>query len=74
MRKVRKTRRTVWPVALGFSDRVRVMVAWCELREGFRHFRADRSPKLRVTDTRAPRRRRVLMKEWREAEGIREQD
>ena len=73
-RKGEKTRRTVWPVALGFFDRVRVMVAWCELREGFRHFRADRIAKLRVTEKRYPRRRRVLMKEWREAEGIREQN
>jgi len=72
--KGEKTRRTVWPVALGFFDRVRVMVAWCELREGFRHFRADRIAKLRVTEKRYPRRRRVLMKEWREVEGIRERD
>ena len=72
--KGEKTRRTVWPVALGFFDRARVMVAWCELREGFRHFRADRIAELRVTEKRYPRRRRVLMKEWRDAEGIREQD
>lgn len=72
--KGEKTRRTVWPVALGFFDRVRVMVAWCEMREGFRHFRADRIAKLRVTEKRYPRRRRVLMKEWRETEGIREQN
>src|SRR5947199_251408 len=64
-----RTRRTVWPVALGFFDRARVLVAWCELRAGFRHFRTDRIAKLRVTDKRYPRRRRVLMKEWRAAEG-----
>jgi len=72
--KGEKTKRTVWPVALGFFDRVRVLVAWCELRQGFRHFRADRIAKLRVTEKRYPRRRRVLMKEWREVEGIRGQD
>ena len=69
-----RTRRTVWPVALGFFDRARVLVAWCELRAGFRHFRTDRIAKLRVSDKRYPRRRRVLMKEWRAAEGIPEQN
>jgi predicted DNA-binding transcriptional regulator YafY len=67
-----RTRRTVWPVALGFFDRARVLVAWCELREGFRHFRADRIAKLRATEKRYPRRRRALMKEWRAIEGIAE--
>jgi predicted DNA-binding transcriptional regulator YafY len=67
-----QTRRTVWPVALGFFDRARVLVAWCELRQGFRHFRADRIAKLRATEKRYPRRRRVLMKEWRAIEGIAE--
>jgi predicted DNA-binding transcriptional regulator YafY len=72
--KGERTRRTVWPVALGFFDRVRVMVAWCELRQGFRHFRADRIMKLRTTEKRYPRRRRALMKEWRASEGIREEN
>ena len=29
------TRRTIWPFALGFFDRVRVVAAWCELRQDF---------------------------------------
>ena len=29
-----KRRRTIWPFALAFFDRVRVVVAWCELRAG----------------------------------------
>jgi predicted DNA-binding transcriptional regulator YafY len=65
-----ETRRTVWPVALGFFDRVRVIVAWCELRQGFRHFRTDRIAALTATTTRYPRRRQALLKAWREAEGI----
>ena len=67
------TRRTVWPFALGFFDRVRVVVAWCELRRNYRHFRTDRISTLKLTDTRYPRRRQVLLKEWREREGIRSQ-
>lgn len=62
--------RIIWPFALGFFDRVRVIVAWCELRQDFRHFRTDRISRLTATDTRYPRRRQALLKEWREAEGI----
>jgi predicted DNA-binding transcriptional regulator YafY len=64
------THRTIWPFALGFFDRVRVVVAWCELREGFRHFRTDRITGLEATDLRYPRRRQALLKAWRQAEGI----
>ncbi|UCI10651.1 helix-turn-helix transcriptional regulator [Mesorhizobium sp. B1-1-8] len=36
------TIRTVWPVILGYSETSRLLVAWCELRQDFRHFRTDR--------------------------------
>lgn len=62
--------RTIWPFALGFFDNARVVVAWCELRETFRHFRADRIASLAMLDARYPRRRHVLLKEWREIGGI----
>lgn len=62
----RTSERTIWPFALGFFDRVRVVVAWCELRDNFRHFRADRVAALRETDQRYPRRKAVLLKEWRD--------
>ncbi|MBN3791557.1 YafY family protein [Burkholderia sp. Ac-20353] len=68
----RESSRTVWPFALGFFDRVRVLVAWCELREEFRHFRTDRLVALTVLDERYPRRRLALLKEWRVREGIEE--
>ena len=64
------TKRTIWPIALAFFDRARVVVAWCESRRAFRHFRADRIEGLVLTDERYPRRREVLLREWREAEGI----
>jgi predicted DNA-binding transcriptional regulator YafY len=66
----RTTTRTVWPFALAFFDRVRMMVAWCELRDGYRHFRTDRVTALVPTDTRYPRRRQALLKEWRALEQI----
>jgi predicted DNA-binding transcriptional regulator YafY len=66
----RATRRTVWPIALAFFERVRILVAWCELRDGFRHFRLDRMAEARLLDTRYPRRRRTLVRDWRAAEGL----
>jgi predicted DNA-binding transcriptional regulator YafY len=65
-----ETARTVWPIALGFFDRARVPVAWCELRQELRHFRTDRIVCLDPIGQRYLRRRQVLLREWREAEGI----
>jgi predicted DNA-binding transcriptional regulator YafY len=65
-----ETDRMIWPVALGYFGHVDVVVAWCELRAGFRHFRTDRIVALTPTDIRYPRRRQVLMKEWQANEGI----
>jgi len=65
-----KSSRTIWPFAVGFFQRALVVAAWCELRQGFRHFRVDRIASLTPTETRYPRRRAVLLKEWRAAEGI----
>lgn len=67
------TQRTIWPFALAFYDRVRVVVAWCELRGGYRHFRTDRITTLAVAAGRYPRRRGAMLKEWRTLRGIPEQ-
>lgn len=65
------TERVVWPFAIGFFDRVRVVAAWCELREDYRTFRLDRISRMEPLPDRYPRRRAVMLKEWREREGIR---
>jgi predicted DNA-binding transcriptional regulator YafY len=62
--------RMVWPIALAFFDQVRLLVAWCELRQGFRHFRTDRIVAAELLDQRFPKRRQTLLRQWREAEGI----
>ena len=64
------SRRVIWPFALAYFDHARVIAAWCEWREGFRHFRVDRIDALDVVEQRYPKRRAVLLKAWREAEGI----
>ncbi len=64
------TERTVWPIALGFFEKVRMLVGWCELRQDFRHFRTDRMSSVKDTGKRYPKRRRALLKDWRAANGI----
>ncbi len=66
----RASGRTVWPVAVGFFERVMMLAAWCETRQGFRHFRLDRMTSLAVLDERPLKARRALLKDWRRAEGL----
>jgi predicted DNA-binding transcriptional regulator YafY len=66
----RETERTVWPVALSFFEQVRVLVAWCELRQAYRHFRTDRiRSAVRLAEP-LPRPRRALLADWWELEGL----
>lgn len=64
------TERKVWPIALGFFAEAEVLAAWCELRQDFRHFRLNRIAEAATLDERLPRRRRLLLAEWRAAKGI----
>jgi len=38
----RDSHRVIWPIAVAYFETVRLIVAWCELRQAFRHFRTDR--------------------------------
>lgn len=62
--------RVIWPVALGFFERARVVVGWCEARDDFRSFRADRIARWTTLATGFPQRRTALLKAWRERERI----
>jgi predicted DNA-binding transcriptional regulator YafY len=66
------TERVVWPIALAFLEGKRLLVAWCELRNGFRHFRSDRIASLNATRDRYPTPRAVLMKSWRRENNVSE--
>jgi predicted DNA-binding transcriptional regulator YafY len=63
--------RTIWPIMLGFVESRRFIAGWCELREDFRLFRADRIVKVDFLDDRYSRNRRQLVKEWRAQEELR---
>jgi predicted DNA-binding transcriptional regulator YafY len=68
------SRRVIWPFALSFFDQARVLVAWCELRQDFRHFRTDRIAAAEALEDRYPQRRQALLRQWREVEGIPQRD
>jgi predicted DNA-binding transcriptional regulator YafY len=60
-----ETERTVWPVILGYAEATLMLVAWCELREGFRHFRTDRIVELETLDENIGLRHGELRRRWR---------
>ena len=72
--KENRTQRTIWPIALGFFERIRVVAAWCETRRDYRHFRTDRIRSLKMTDSRYPRRRFDMLREWRDKKCITKPD
>jgi predicted DNA-binding transcriptional regulator YafY len=59
--------RTVWPIAIGYYETTRVIAAWCELRQDFRHFRTDRVVAADFVDERYPARREALRVAWRKS-------
>lgn len=61
----RTSERTIWPVMIGYFETVRMLAAWCELRQDFRHFRIDRLTSADFTDERYPARRVDLRNRWR---------
>jgi predicted DNA-binding transcriptional regulator YafY len=65
-----RTERRIWPISLTYCARVRLLAAWCELRESYRHFRTDRIAGFAEVGERYPTSRRALIKQWREIEGL----
>ncbi len=68
-----RTHRTVWPIAVAYYVEATLVSAWCELRNDFRHFRADRILSLDVLDERFPVSGRALMSQWLERFGGKEE-
>lgn len=60
-----ETERTIWPVIVGYAETVRLLAAWCELRQGFRHFRADRIAAAEFLAETCEVRPRELRSRWR---------
>ena len=62
------TQRMIWPIGMTFYERVRIVIAWCELRQAFRHFRTDRMTGLVALEERYPARRADLFRRWQKEE------
>jgi predicted DNA-binding transcriptional regulator YafY len=62
-----ETTRKVWPIAIGYLETVHMMVAWCEMRNDFRHFRTDRITAAEFLEERYPERPAALRARWRAA-------
>jgi predicted DNA-binding transcriptional regulator YafY len=58
------TQRTIWPIAVAYYVQATLIGAWCELRQGYRHFRADRITALTVLEECYPSDNGRLMAEW----------
>ena len=62
--------RIIWPIMVAYFDSVRLVVAWCENRQDFRHFRTDRINKVEVLDESYPKPRQTLKLEWQKKQNI----
>lgn len=69
-----QTDRIVWPLLIAFLDRTRYLVAWCEDKEDYRHFKTNRVEELKVLGDKYPGRRAALIKGWEEATRTRMQN
>ncbi len=61
-----QTERTIWPILLGYAEASRILIAWCETRQGFRHFRTDRIVAADALEQRIPHSKADLYRRWEE--------
>lgn len=59
-----KTNRTIWPIAISYFEKQRLIIAFCELRQDLRSFRTDRSSNLVILPEKYRGNRQRLLKEF----------
>ncbi len=57
--------RTIWPIMVAYFETVRMIVAWCETRQAFRHFRTDRVVEMAFLEERFTPTLTALRRAWR---------
>src|SRR4030081_784955 len=62
--KKKRTRRTIWPLAMAYYVDVTLIGAWCELRKDFRNFRVERIAASRVLAQRFQDHNGQKLAEW----------
>lgn len=60
----RDTDRVIWPIVLIYYVDAVMVAGWCELRQGFRHFRLDRVQRWNTLEERFTGRGAALLDEW----------
>lgn len=65
--------RIIYPLGICYFEKVRIIVAWCELRQDFRHFRTNRVKHIEQLHTPYTPQKRQLLKRWRKQNNIPEQ-
>ncbi|MFC6198622.1 helix-turn-helix transcriptional regulator [Ponticaulis profundi] len=58
------TQRTIWPFLIAYAEEVRLICAWCELRNDFRSFRTDRVRDVSLSSDRFRPRVLQLRRQW----------
>ncbi|WP_420606532.1 helix-turn-helix transcriptional regulator [Novosphingopyxis sp.] len=59
-----ETERTIWPVLLGYAETSQLLIAWCELRGDFRHFRIERIMQMETLSEGIGINQRELRRRW----------
>ncbi|WP_297322708.1 WYL domain-containing protein [uncultured Bartonella sp.] len=54
----------MWPCGVAFFDDVKVILAYCEKRQQYRHFRIDRLVSMAMTEIKYPQNHYYLIKKW----------
>ena len=72
--KQQPSQRRIYPLGLAYFENIRLLIAWCEIRSAFRHFRLDRIQALHRTQEQYQPSRAYLMRQWFQETGIPLQD
>lgn len=60
----RDSHRIIWPIGVAYFETVRIIVAWCEMRVAFRHFRTDRIMDVRFLAEKFAAPSKILREKW----------
>jgi predicted DNA-binding transcriptional regulator YafY len=62
--------RLIWPIIVGYFEATRMLAAWCEVRQDFRHFRTDRIMEARFLEDCHGQRAGELKLRWKRSQDL----
>ena len=60
------TSRIVWPVLLGYADTYSLLIAWCQSKQAFRHFRTDSILEVEILEESIGMSKSKLRRQWQQ--------